>query len=102
MHVDHEQVVTDSSELVKLREGDIISVDVGAVVDGYFGDNARTFAVGEVSEQATRRCRRRGRHLMRGLRKRAPVTTCLTSGRRSKPLPRVRLLGGAPNMSGMG
>jgi methionyl aminopeptidase len=42
------------SQLVVLREGDIISVDVGAVVDGYYGDNARTFAVGEVSDQAAR------------------------------------------------
>jgi methionyl aminopeptidase len=51
----NEQVVHGiPSELVKLREGDIISVDVGAVVDGYYGDNARTFPVGTVSEQATR------------------------------------------------
>lgn len=39
---------------VKLREGDIISVDVGAIFGGYYGDNARTFAVGEVSKQARR------------------------------------------------
>jgi methionyl aminopeptidase len=38
----------------KLAEGDIISVDVGAVVDGYYGDAARTFAVGRVSETAVR------------------------------------------------
>jgi len=37
---------------VVLREGDIVSVDVGAVMDGYFGDNAATFCVGAVSEQA--------------------------------------------------
>ena len=42
------------SELVKLREGDIISVDVGAIIDGYYGDNARSFAVGIVSEEAHR------------------------------------------------
>jgi methionyl aminopeptidase len=39
---------------VKLREGDIISIDMGAIVDGYFGDSARTFAVGRVSDEATR------------------------------------------------
>ncbi len=38
----------------KLSSGDIISVDVGAVVDGYFGDAARTFPVGRVSEEASR------------------------------------------------
>ena len=42
------------SELMKLRNGDIISVDVGAVVDGYFGDNAATFPVGAVSDEANR------------------------------------------------
>jgi methionyl aminopeptidase len=38
---------------LRLVEGDIISIDMGAIVDGYFGDSARTFAVGEVSEEAT-------------------------------------------------
>lgn len=38
----------------KLAEGDIVSVDVGAVIDGYFGDSARTFPVGRVSAEASR------------------------------------------------
>ncbi|MGZ7087604.1 MAG: type I methionyl aminopeptidase, partial [Ilumatobacteraceae bacterium] len=42
------------SELVSLVAGDVLSVDVGAIVDGYYGDNARTFPVGEVSEAAQR------------------------------------------------
>ncbi len=37
-----------------LSVGDVLSVDVGAIVDGYYGDNAATFAVGAVSEEATR------------------------------------------------
>ncbi|MBR4395343.1 MAG: type I methionyl aminopeptidase [Eubacteriaceae bacterium] len=37
-----------------LREGDIISIDIGAVYGGYVGDMARTFPVGEVSEEAKR------------------------------------------------
>jgi methionyl aminopeptidase len=37
---------------VILVEGDIISVDVGAVIDGYYGDTARTFAVGAISRDA--------------------------------------------------
>ena len=32
----------------KLREGDIIGVDCGAIVDGYYGDHAITFPVGAV------------------------------------------------------
>ncbi len=35
-----------------LAEGDIVGVDVGAVLDGYMGDAARTFAVGKVSAKA--------------------------------------------------
>lgn len=38
----------------KLKDGDIISIDVGAVKDGYHGDAARTFAVGNVSPEAKR------------------------------------------------
>jgi methionyl aminopeptidase len=34
-----------------LVEGDIVSLDFGAVVDGYFGDNAMTAGVGEISKE---------------------------------------------------
>ncbi len=37
-----------------LKEGDIISVDAGAIVEGYHGDAAYTAPVGEVSALATR------------------------------------------------
>ena len=35
-----------------LKEGDIVSVDVGAYLNGYHGDNAATFAAGSISPQA--------------------------------------------------
>ena len=35
-----------------IQEGDIVSIDVGAIVDGYHGDNAATFAAGRVSDAA--------------------------------------------------
>lgn len=35
-----------------LREGDIVSIDIGAVYQGFVGDMANTFPVGTVSEQA--------------------------------------------------
>ncbi len=38
----------------KIKAGDIVSVDLGAVFNGYHGDNAATFAVGEVSAEAKR------------------------------------------------
>jgi methionyl aminopeptidase len=34
-----------------IREGEIVSVDVGTIVDNYYGDHARTFAIGEVSKE---------------------------------------------------
>jgi len=37
-----------------LREGDIVSVDVGAVIDGYHGDCAGTYPCGHISEEAAR------------------------------------------------
>ncbi|MGN0556731.1 MAG: type I methionyl aminopeptidase [Acutalibacteraceae bacterium] len=37
-----------------LKNGDIVSVDLGAAVDGYNGDNAATFACGEISDEAQR------------------------------------------------
>jgi methionyl aminopeptidase len=39
---------------VVLEEGDIISVDCGAIVEGYHGDAAYTVGVGEVSDEAVR------------------------------------------------
>ena len=42
------------SETVILEEGDIISVDCGAIIEGYHGDAAYTAAVGQVSAEATR------------------------------------------------
>ncbi len=37
-----------------LQEGDIVKVDVGAFINGYHGDAARTFPVGKISEEAAR------------------------------------------------
>ena len=35
----------------ELKDGDIVSVDCGTILDGYVGDSAYTFTVGEVSEE---------------------------------------------------
>lgn len=37
-----------------LKEGDIVKVDVGAFIDGFHGDAARTYPVGNVSDAAAR------------------------------------------------
>jgi methionyl aminopeptidase len=38
----------------ELRDGDVLSVDVGVTLGGFVGDSAYTFAVGEISEEAQR------------------------------------------------
>ncbi len=38
----------------ELREGDIVSVDCGVLMNGFYGDSAYTFAVGEVPEEVKR------------------------------------------------
>ncbi|MDR2647367.1 MAG: type I methionyl aminopeptidase [Oscillospiraceae bacterium] len=40
-----------------LRDGDIVSIDLGATYRGYVGDTAATFAVGAFSEEDERLCR---------------------------------------------
>ena len=39
-----------------IKAGDIVSIDVGATFNGYVGDNAATFAAGEISPEAQRLC----------------------------------------------
>lgn len=47
----NEHVVHGIPDNRPLQEGDIISVDCGAIKNGFYGDHAYTFAVGEVSEE---------------------------------------------------
>ena len=48
------EVVHGIPGLRELKDGDIISVDVGAYINGFHGDAARTFPVGNISSEAQR------------------------------------------------
>lgn len=48
----NEEVVHGIPSKRKLRNGDIVSVDIGVIYDGYFSDAARTWPVGKVSDEA--------------------------------------------------
>ncbi len=48
----NEQVVHGIPNNRPLKSGDIISVDIGVDLNGYYGDAARTHAVGDVSDEA--------------------------------------------------
>src|SRR6185436_524515 len=50
----NEQVVHGIPGDRKLEDGDIVGLDLGCVVDGFYGDAARTVGVGRVSEDARR------------------------------------------------
>jgi methionyl aminopeptidase len=50
----NEQVVHGIPGFRRLKEGDIVSLDVGVLLDGYYGDAAVTLPVGSVSEEASR------------------------------------------------
>ncbi len=64
----NEQVVHGiPSKRMRLKEGDIVSIDFGVVIDGFFGDAAITVEVGKVSDEAQRLCRATRESLMKGI-----------------------------------
>ena len=50
-----------------LREGDVISLDIGVRRDGWYGDAARTFPVGKISPEAVRLLETTERALAKGI-----------------------------------
>jgi len=50
----NEEIVHGIPSQRRLREGDIVSLDVGVNLNGYFGDGAITLPVGEVDQEARR------------------------------------------------
>ncbi len=51
----NEQIVHGiPSDKVRLKEGDVVSIDFGAKVEGYCGDAAVTFGIGSISEEKQR------------------------------------------------
>ena len=59
----------------RLKSGEILSVDCGAIVDGYYGDAAMTFPVGEVADEGLRLLRVTRESLEAG-------STCCVPGKR--------------------
>jgi len=47
----NEEVVHGIPSGYELREGDIISIDCGVILNGWYGDSAYTFAVGQISDE---------------------------------------------------
>jgi methionyl aminopeptidase len=51
----------------KLRAGDILGMDLGTVVDGYYGDSAITVPIGEIGEEAAQLIQVTAESLRRGI-----------------------------------
>ncbi|GAB7023625.1 type I methionyl aminopeptidase [Salidesulfovibrio brasiliensis] len=55
-----------------LKEGDIVSFDMGVVYEGFFGDSARTFPVGQVTDEARQLMDVTRESLMKGIEQARP------------------------------
>ncbi len=55
------------SKDVVLRQGDIVSIDVGAIVEGFYGDAAITLPVGNIAQEAARLIKVTEESLYRGI-----------------------------------
>lgn len=65
----NEEVVHGIPGTRKLQEGDVVSVDCGVVKDGYYGDHAYTFAVGECDDETMKLLNTTRESLDRGIAK---------------------------------
>lgn len=66
----NEQVVHGiPSSKVVLENGDVVSVDIGAKINGYYGDSAMTLPVGEISSEAARLLKVTEESLYKGIEK---------------------------------
>jgi len=65
----NEEVVHGFPGLRKLENGDIISIDIGAEINGYYGDSAVTHPVGDVSSEALALLRATEESLYKGIEK---------------------------------
>lgn len=68
----NEEIVHGFPSDRELKEGDIVSFDVGVLFEGFYGDNARTFAVGSVSEKAQKLIDVTRESLMKGIEQARP------------------------------
>lgn len=63
----NEQVVHGIPGVYELRDGDVVSIDCGTLLNGYVGDSAYTFTVGEVSEEVKLLLKRTKEALYKGI-----------------------------------
>ena len=57
---------------IELKEGQIVGIDCGAELNGYYGDHAKTFSVGEISEEKKKLMEITEESLYKGIEKAVP------------------------------
>ncbi|MCX8021125.1 MAG: type I methionyl aminopeptidase, partial [Chitinophagaceae bacterium] len=57
------------SEKIMINEGDIVSIDVGVIVDGFYGDAAYTYGVGKIADNAKKLLKVTEESLYKGIEK---------------------------------
>lgn len=65
----NEEIVHGIPGKRKLKPGDIVSIDIGCFIDGFYGDSAMTFGVGKISENAEKLISTTRRSLVLGIEK---------------------------------
>ena len=65
--VNNEVIHGIPSKRAVLKQGDIVSIDVGTIVDGFYGDAAITLSVGTITPEAERLMRVTEESLLRGI-----------------------------------
>jgi methionyl aminopeptidase len=68
----NEEVIHGIPSLIKLKDGDIISIDIGVYLDGYHADAARTYAIGNISQEAQRLISETEKSFYEGLKQAVP------------------------------
>ncbi|MFN3395485.1 MAG: type I methionyl aminopeptidase [Thermodesulfovibrionales bacterium] len=68
----NDQVVHGIPSNLRLKEGDILSIDLGVYLDGFYGDGAVTFPVGKISPAAERLIKVTEEALYKGIEKARP------------------------------
>ena len=63
----NEHVVHGIPSKRELRDGDIVSVDCGVLMNGYYGDSAYTYAIGEISAEDEKLLRTTKESLYKGI-----------------------------------
>lgn len=63
----NDQVVHGIPGDYELQDGDLASVDCGVVLNGYYGDSAYTFGIGEISDEDAELCRVTYESLQKGI-----------------------------------